>query len=176
MTCTSCAARIEKRLNGLDGVSASVNYAAEQAAVSFDPEHASLDDLIGAVKAAGYHAALPDASTGQQPSARSLLIRLWVAVVLSIPLALLAWDAQLRFYRLEMGFVGAGHPGRVLQRLAVSPRRGAERQASERDHGHAHLARHAGGLELVGRGVGDGHERGVVLRRGGADHDADPAR
>ncbi len=97
MTCTSCAARIEKRLNGLDGVSASVNYAAEQAAVSFDPEHASLDDLIGAVKAAGYHAALPDASTGQQPSARSLLIRLWVAVVLSIPLALLAWDAQLRF-------------------------------------------------------------------------------
>ncbi len=38
MTCASCATRIEKRLNRLDGVSASVNYAAEQAAVSFDPD------------------------------------------------------------------------------------------------------------------------------------------
>ena len=97
MTCSSCAARIEKRLNGLDGVSASVNYATEQAAVSFDPEQASLDDLIGAVEAAGYQAALPDISTGQELATRSLLIRLGVAVVLSVPLALLAWDASLRF-------------------------------------------------------------------------------
>ena len=59
MSCASCAARIEKRLNRIDGVSASVNYAAEQAAVSFDPAQASLDDLIGAVEAAGYHASRP---------------------------------------------------------------------------------------------------------------------
>ena len=60
MTCASCAVRIERRLNRLGGVSASVNFASEQAATSFDPAPASIGTLIRAVEAAGYHASLPD--------------------------------------------------------------------------------------------------------------------
>ena len=61
MTCSSCAARIERKLNTLDGVEASVNYATEQAAVSFDATRVAVEALVGAVEAAGYGAALPGA-------------------------------------------------------------------------------------------------------------------
>ena len=69
MTCASCATRIEKRLNKLDGVSASVNFASEHAAVAFDPGVVSVDDLIGAVEAAGYHASLPVEALGEEDPA-----------------------------------------------------------------------------------------------------------
>ncbi len=49
MTCASCATRIERKLNKLEGVDASVNYATEQATVSYDPALAGVDDLIRAV-------------------------------------------------------------------------------------------------------------------------------
>src|SRR3546814_3465686 len=58
MTCASCALRIEKRLNKLDGVTASVNYATEQARVAV-PEGVDTDELIAQVEAAGYTARLP---------------------------------------------------------------------------------------------------------------------
>ena len=60
MTCASCATRIEKRLNKLDGVEATVNYATENAAVDFDPLRVSPEDLIDAIEAAGYHATLAE--------------------------------------------------------------------------------------------------------------------
>ncbi len=97
MTCASCAARIEKRLNRLDGVSASVNYASEHAAVTFDPAHVSLKELIGAVEAAGYHAALPEEALREDDPAAPYRLRLIVAVVLSVPLALLAMIPALQF-------------------------------------------------------------------------------
>ena len=56
MTCASCANRIERKLNTLDGVSASVNYAIEKAAVEFDPEAVAPEQLVAAVEAAGYQA------------------------------------------------------------------------------------------------------------------------
>ena len=59
MTCASCASRIERRLNKLDSVSASVNYATEKATVDYDPGAVAPEQLLGAVEAAGYHAALP---------------------------------------------------------------------------------------------------------------------
>src|SRR5512138_3460451 len=59
MTCASCAARIERKLNKLDGVSASVNYATEKASVQYDPDLTQAEDLLGAVTAAGYQAVLP---------------------------------------------------------------------------------------------------------------------
>src|SRR5262245_65601170 len=59
MTCASCAARIERKLNRLDGVQASVNYATEQAKVSFDPGRVTEDMLVDAVEQAGYKATLP---------------------------------------------------------------------------------------------------------------------
>jgi len=55
MTCASCVARIERKLNKLDGVDASVNFATEQATVRCDPS-VTADELVSAVEAAGYHA------------------------------------------------------------------------------------------------------------------------
>ncbi|MDA8185054.1 MAG: heavy metal translocating P-type ATPase [Actinomycetota bacterium] len=95
MTCASCAARIEKRLNKLDSVAASVNFASEHAAVAYDPARVGLDQLIGAVEAAGYGAALPEAITDEDP-ARSYLHRLVVAVALSVPLLVFSWISALR--------------------------------------------------------------------------------
>src|SRR4051794_35889701 len=62
MTCASCAARIEKRLNKLDGVTATVNYATEKARVDYPPD-VDPAALIAAVEAAGYAAALPRPTT-----------------------------------------------------------------------------------------------------------------
>ncbi|MGC8464220.1 MAG: heavy metal translocating P-type ATPase [Acidimicrobiales bacterium] len=90
MTCASCAARIEKRLNKLDGVTATVNFASEHAAVAFDPDQVRLEELLGAVEAAGYGAALPEAVTEEDP-ARPYRARLLAAVVLTVPLLVFAW-------------------------------------------------------------------------------------
>ena len=90
MTCASCAARIEKRLNKLDGVAATVNFASEHAAVAYDPAQVDVDDLIGAVEAAGYGASLPEGGAVEDP-ARPYRWRLLLAVLLSVPLAIFAW-------------------------------------------------------------------------------------
>src|SRR5581483_8098584 len=58
MTCASCATRIERKLNRLDGVTATVNYATEQASVEY-PRALSPRDLVAVVEAAGYHATVP---------------------------------------------------------------------------------------------------------------------
>ena len=62
MTCASCANRIERTLNRLDGVTASVNYATERATVDFDPGASPPEQLVAAVEAAGYSATLPEAA------------------------------------------------------------------------------------------------------------------
>jgi Cu+-exporting ATPase len=59
MTCASCAAKIEKKLNGLEGVSATVNYATDKAAVTYDPGAVTPDALCDAVASLGYEARLP---------------------------------------------------------------------------------------------------------------------
>jgi len=100
MTCASCAARIEKRLNRLDGVEATVNYASDTAAVSFDPALVTVDDLLGAVEAVGYHAALEQDAPGHD-EIRPLRLRLAVSAVLTVPLALVAMIATLEFDRWE---------------------------------------------------------------------------
>ncbi len=95
MTCASCATRIEKRLNKLPGVEATVNFASEHAAVAFDPSRVRITDLIGAVEAAGYEASLPDAVTGEDP-ARPYRHRLVLAAALSVPLLTFAWSSGSR--------------------------------------------------------------------------------
>src|SRR5512133_3508043 len=57
MTCASCASRIEKKLNRLDGVEATVNFATEQATVHRDPD-IPVEQLVAAVESAGYGASL----------------------------------------------------------------------------------------------------------------------
>jgi Cu+-exporting ATPase len=97
MTCASCATRIEKRLNRLDGVAATVNFATEQASVAFDRSQASLEDLIAAVEAAGYHASLPREALTDEDAAKRWRLRLLVAIALSAPLMALAWIPAARF-------------------------------------------------------------------------------
>jgi P-type Cu+ transporter len=99
MTCASCATRIEKRLNKLEGVEATVNYATENAAVRFDPLRVAPEDLIAAIEAAGYQAKLatdePD-EPEEDPTA-PLRRRLIVSAVLSLPVLLLAMIEPLQF-------------------------------------------------------------------------------
>ena len=59
MTCASCANRIERTLNTLDGVTASVNYATEKATVDFDAALVEPEELVAAIESVGYHAVLP---------------------------------------------------------------------------------------------------------------------
>jgi Cu+-exporting ATPase len=97
MTCASCAVRIERRLNKLEGVAATVNFATERASVSFDTSRVALADVMGAVEAAGYHASVPEVTTADDDPARPFRARLALAAVLSVPVALLAWAPSLRF-------------------------------------------------------------------------------
>ena len=96
MTCASCAARIEKKLNKVEGVQASVNYATEKAAVLF-PGAVSVDDLITVVENTGYSAALPVPDAEPVDHAAQLRGRLIVAGILAIPVILLAMVPALRF-------------------------------------------------------------------------------
>ena len=99
MTCAACAARIEKRLNKLAGVDASVNYATEKAAVAYDPAHVTPDALIAAVEEAGYSARLvePAADAVKEDPAASLRRRLIVSAVLTVPVLLMAMIPALQF-------------------------------------------------------------------------------
>jgi P-type Cu+ transporter len=97
MTCASCAARVERTLNALDGVEASVNLATEEAAVSYDPAQADVDDLVRAVEGVGYHANL-DVSKGEEESAAlAVRMRLLVAGALTVPLVVLTMISPLQF-------------------------------------------------------------------------------
>lgn len=100
MTCASCAARVERKLNKLDGVEATVNYATEEAAVSFDPTHVDVEALIRAVEATGYTAAPPrssdDAEAGENET-RTLQARLLAAALLSAPLVVFAMVPPAQF-------------------------------------------------------------------------------
>jgi P-type Cu+ transporter len=99
MSCAACASRIERTLNKLDGVEASVNYATERATVSFDPVKVAPTDLVGAVEAAGYHAVVPSPDDAAEPGdpGSALRTRLVVASVLSLPVLLLSAVPALQF-------------------------------------------------------------------------------
>ena len=111
MTCASCAMRIEKRLNRLEGVTATVNYATERARVDF-PAGVEPAQLIAAVEAIGYQAALPVPTsslsqseqnrTEEYPAAEGdqtqpLRNRLVVAGLLSLPVLVMAMVPALQF-------------------------------------------------------------------------------
>ena len=102
MTCSSCAGRVEKSLNRLDGVEATVNFATERATVEFDPERVEPEQLVGAVEELGYVASLPDAEGDIGDGAEAdptadLRRRLIIAAVLSTPVLLLAMIEPLQF-------------------------------------------------------------------------------
>jgi Cu+-exporting ATPase len=105
MTCASCAARIEKKLNRLPGVEASVNYATDKATVRL-PAGTTIDDAINTIVATGYTARLPAPPTvepdtapidGADADARSLRQRLIVSTLLAVPVTLLSMVPALQF-------------------------------------------------------------------------------
>ncbi len=96
MTCASCAARIERSLNKLDGVEATVNYATETATITYDPALVAPDSLVGAVEKVGYHAS-PAAERADDHDHDGRPLQLLVALLLSVPLMLLAMVPPLRF-------------------------------------------------------------------------------
>jgi len=101
MTCASCANRIERKLNKLEGVTAAVNFATEKAKVTF-PAGLPPDDLVSTVEQAGYGATLPvaarpaEAEAGDDPT-RSLRERLVISAVLSLPVVALAMVPDWQF-------------------------------------------------------------------------------
>jgi P-type Cu+ transporter len=91
MTCAACAARIEKGLNGLDGVEAAVNFASEKVAIKFDPGTISVIDLIGTVESIGYKAEEADddferVKREKEKEIKTLRNTFVVSAVLSLPL------------------------------------------------------------------------------------------
>ncbi|MGZ4724752.1 MAG: heavy metal translocating P-type ATPase [Ilumatobacteraceae bacterium] len=107
MTCASCAARIGKRLNKLEGVEASVNYATEQATITYTDD-TSTDDLIAEIEAVGYTAKLPatisDKAGGSEEAAdetdaatRALRNRLIGSTLLTVPVLALSMITPLQF-------------------------------------------------------------------------------
>ena len=112
MTCASCANRVERKLNKLDGVTATVNYATEKAKVSA-PGGVAADRLVAAVEAAGYTATPPpparttgepggtadtaDESGRETAALRELRWRLTVSALLSVPVVAMAMAPALQF-------------------------------------------------------------------------------
>ncbi|NGO42677.1 heavy metal translocating P-type ATPase [Streptomyces ureilyticus] len=110
MTCASCAARIEKKLNRMDGVEATVNYATEKAKVTYRDEDVSVQDLIAKVEATGYTAHEPapvrpestpggedGPGSGAYDELRPLRERLITAVTLAVPVVAMAMIPALQF-------------------------------------------------------------------------------
>jgi P-type Cu+ transporter len=94
MTCASCAARVERKLNKVDGVTATVNYATEKAQVSY-PGRLTVDDLKAVVEAAGYSAQVPEGDeTDDAPTLRK---RLLLSAGLTLPLVALSMVPAWQF-------------------------------------------------------------------------------
>ncbi|MBI3094037.1 MAG: cadmium-translocating P-type ATPase [Rhodocyclales bacterium] len=92
MTCAACAARIEKQLNKLPGVEATVNFASEKAHVRYVPGLADAGRLVAAVVKTGYTATVSDNDTRAEEKARKLAVyhaelrRFWISAALTLPL------------------------------------------------------------------------------------------
>ncbi|MGH8888494.1 MAG: cation transporter, partial [Acidothermaceae bacterium] len=109
MTCASCAARIGKRLNKIDGVEANVNYATESASIVMSVAAATVDDLIAQIEAIGYRASLPSSASSSDDehpagaearadaATRLLRTRLIVSAGLATPVLALSMIPALQF-------------------------------------------------------------------------------
>jgi Cu+-exporting ATPase len=97
MTCAACAARIEKALNRLDGVDATVNLATEEAAVRYQESSVAVEDLVAAVQGVGYGANVHGSTREGSSNTLLLGLRLAVAAILTVPVALIAMVPPFSF-------------------------------------------------------------------------------
>ncbi len=177
MTCAACAARIEKSLNRLPGVAATVSFATETAAARFDPADTNVDALIAAVDRAGYRAFVRQNSAQARDQDKARKAGEYAALrrdLVSCRRAhaapdganaaharggRLAWARRTRRGAAAMASARLRHSGPALGRPPVLRRRVAFAARRRRQHGCADRA---------------GHEHGVHLQRRG--HAARPAR
>jgi Cu+-exporting ATPase len=142
MTCASCAARVEKQLNKLDGVAATVNFATQTARVRF-PASVTADDLIQAVRQAGYAArgvrgedppgrgVTGGSPPGGEGEAGSLRRRLAVSLALAVPVVILVMVPALQFRNWQWASLALASPVAVwgawpfYRAAAVNARHGA---------------------------------------------------
>lgn len=130
MTCTSCSARVERKLNKLDGVNASVNFATESASVEYDPATVDEDKLIGTVRAAGYDAfslaakksdqqavgvdkqesAQDQIDAAREAEAEDLKHRLIISTLLSLPVLLISMIPALQFTNWQWALLTLATP------------------------------------------------------------------
>ena len=120
MTCASCATRIERRLNKLDGVSASVNYATGRAGVDFDGARVSTDDLVTTIETTGYGASLPIPRNGGAGASENSRVgpenvtvlrrRLLGSAILTVPILLLAMVSPWQFSGWQWVAAGLATP------------------------------------------------------------------
>ena len=110
MTCASCASRVERGLNEVDGVTATVNFATERAAVEYDPARVAPEQLLGAVADAGYSAQLAEPAADDDDATASLRRRVAVSAALSLPVLLLSMVSALQFDGWEWLALGLGTP------------------------------------------------------------------
>jgi Cu+-exporting ATPase len=116
MTCASCASRVERGLNEVHGVTATVNFATECAAVEYDPAVVAPEQLLGAVAHAGYSAALPSprlgppAADADEDASAPLGRRVAISAALSLPVLLLAMVSGLQFDKWEWVALGLATP------------------------------------------------------------------
>src|SRR5690349_8737872 len=96
MTCASCAARIEKKLNRLDGVRATVNYATETASVRY-PATLTVDDLVATVARTGYTATVSTPAARPGDALPALRRRVLVSLALTVPVVALAMVSAWQF-------------------------------------------------------------------------------
>lgn len=122
MTCAACSARIERQLNKLPGVEATVNLAAERAHVRFDPSRADLDRIIATIVKAGFTATPSNEDTREEEAQRkeqalrAEVRRFWLAALLTAPLL-----AQMPYMFWAGGGIHADLLPRWLQFLLATP-------------------------------------------------------
>lgn len=103
MTCSACAARVDKAVRALDGISdVSVNVLTNSLTTEFDPDRVTTEQIIDAVTAAGYGASLPDAAPPNQTNSKlqndeqkAMLTRMILSFVLLIPLMYVAMGSMM---------------------------------------------------------------------------------
>ena len=168
MTCAACAGRVERSLNRLEGVEATVNYATERASVRFDAKLVAPGAIVAAVEDGGLRA------PGCRRAGRRRPIRPRAAAAARRRRRAVGARARARddpgaaVRLLAVGLARARDAGRAVGGRAVPPRRLAEPPPPRRDDGHARLARHAGRVGVVGRGP--------LLPRRGCGRHADAVR
>ena len=173
MTCASCANRIERKLNKVPGVTATVNYATEKAKVSLRAEQRRTDDLrrrrrVRRVRREPARSSGELAARGGQsptdPASAAARQRLLVSLVLTVPVVAMAMVPAWQFTNWQWLSLTLAAPVVVWGALPVPPRRVDQPAPRQLHDGHADLDGHARGVRLVA-------VRAVLRYGGRARHD-----